>query len=60
MTLATIITILGLVNGLLNVVKDAPVVIDEAKSLLAKVEPFIDQANDDIQAQFEALRARAG
>lgn len=38
--------------------KDAPAVIDEAKSLLVKVEPYVSAVNADAQAQFEALRLR--
>jgi len=58
MSIATIITILEIVNGLLAVAKDAPGVIDEAKSLLAKVEPHIASANEDVQGLFGRLQAR--
>lgn len=58
MSIATVITILSILNGLLSVAKDAPTVLAEAQSLLAKIEPHVDQLNDDAKAQFEALRLR--
>lgn len=58
MSIATIITILSIVNGLLSVAKDAPAVIEEAKSLLAKVEPHIASASDDVKRTFVELQAK--
>jgi peptidoglycan hydrolase CwlO-like protein len=58
MTLATIIAILGAVSTLMSIAKALPAVVDEAKSLLAKLEPYIDTANDDVRMQFESLKMR--
>lgn len=58
MTAATVLTILGIVNGLLTLAKDAPSVMEEARSLIAKVEPYIDGTNDEVKRQFDALKAR--
>ena len=52
MSIATVLTILSLVNGLLSVAKDAPSVIDETKSLLAKIEPHVEAAGDDVKKAF--------
>lgn len=58
MTLAAFISILGAVNMLLSVLKEVPGVLDEAKSLLDKVAPFIATANAEVQAQFAVLKAK--
>lgn len=58
MSVATIITILSIVNGLLSVAKDAPAVIDEAKSLLAKIAPHVDAAGDDVKQAFAKAQAK--
>lgn len=58
MSIATIITILSIVNGLLSVAKDAPAVIDEAKSLLAKIEPHVEAGDDDVKKAFAEARAK--
>lgn len=57
MSIATIMTILSIVSGLMSVAKDAPAVIDEAKSLLAKVKPHVDAAGDDVKRAFAKAQA---
>lgn len=57
MSVATILTILGIINGLLSVAKDAPAVIEEAKSLLAKVKPHAEAAGDDVKQAFAKAQA---
>lgn len=59
MELATILTIFGIVSDLFGIAKAAPAVIDEIRSLLAKVEPFVDAAGAEIRAKFDALKAQA-
>lgn len=59
MAIATILTIFGILNDLFSVAKDAPAVLDEIRSLLAKIEPFVDTAGATIRVQFNALKARA-
>lgn len=58
MSVATIIAILSIVNGLLSVAKDAPAVVVEAKSLLAKIEPHVEAAGDDVKAAFGEAQAK--
>lgn len=58
MSVATIIAILSIVNGLLSVAKDAPAVVVEAKSLLAKIAPHVDAAGDDVKAAFTAAQTK--
>lgn len=55
MSLAAIIALLGAISTLLSITKELPKVMDEAKSLLAKVRPFIEDADDDIKAEFSHL-----
>lgn len=57
MSIATVITILSVINALLSVAKDAPAVIDEAKSLLAKVEPHVATATTEVKQQFATAQA---
>lgn len=58
MSVATILTILSLVNGLIDVAKGAPQVAAEAKSLLSKVQPYVAEAGVDVATEFEAARER--
>jgi len=58
MSAATILTILSIVSALFGVLKDAPAVIEEIKSLLAKVSPYVDGANAVVKQDFEAARAK--
>jgi hypothetical protein len=58
MSIATILTIINIVNGLLTAAKEFPSLLDEARSLLAKVEPFVDQAGSAVRGEFDALKAR--
>ena len=58
MSLALIVTIFGLVNTLLTIVKDAPGAADAIKTLLAEVEPFIDQGHP-LAPMFADLKAKA-
>lgn len=60
MNLATIISILGAVSTLLGIVKEVPAVLEEAKSLLAKVEPHIAQSGGQtIASWFASLKEQA-
>lgn len=59
MSLQAIIALLGVVSTLLGILKELPQVVDEAKSLLGKVRPFIEDADDDIKAEFAHLSALA-
>jgi hypothetical protein len=59
MSAATILTILGIVGELISIAKDAPAVIDEVKSLLAKVGPYVDEANVEVKRNFETAQAKA-
>lgn len=58
MTATTILTILGIVNGLLTVAKDAPAVVEEARSLIAKVQPHVDGAGEEVKSAFSAVQAQ--
>lgn len=58
MSVATIITILSIINGLLSVAKDAPAVIAEAKTLLAKIEPHVSAAEDSVKSAFADTHAK--
>jgi hypothetical protein len=61
MSLATIVTILGIVNTLLTIAKELPDVIDEAKSLLAKIEPHVLALNEptgSITGVFATLKGK--
>lgn len=59
MTLAAIIELLGVISTLMNIAKELPGVMSEAKSLLEKIEPFIEDADDDIKAEFARLTSLA-
>lgn len=56
MNLASIIAILGMVNTLLTIVKDVPEVIQEIKSLMDKVEPWV--ATGSLSGYFETLKTQ--
>lgn len=58
MSAATILTILSIVSSLFGVVKDAPAVIDEIKSLLAKVQPYVDGTNAEVKRAFESAQSK--
>jgi hypothetical protein len=58
MTAATILTILGIVSSLFGVIAEAPAVIEEIKSLLAKVQPHVDAANAEVQRSFDDAQQR--
>lgn len=58
MTAATILTILGIVNGLLSVAKAVPEVMDEVHSLLAKVSPHVEAAGAEVQKAFADIQAK--
>lgn len=58
MSIATILTIIGIVNGLITLGKDAPGVIDDAKSLLAKISPHVDAAGDDVKKALADVQAK--
>jgi len=58
MTPATILLILNIIAALFDIVKDAPAVIDEAKSLLGKIAPHVDAANAEVKRSFEAAQTR--
>jgi hypothetical protein len=58
MTAATILTILDIVSSLFGVIAEAPAVIEEIKSLLAKVQPYVDAANGEVQRAFEDAQQR--
>ena len=58
MTAATILTILSIVSALFGVVTEAPAVVAEIKSLLAKIAPFVDGANAEVKRSFDAAQAR--
>lgn len=58
MTPATVLTILGIVNGLITLAKDAPSVMEEARSLIAKVRPHVDAAGDEAKAALSAVQAK--
>jgi hypothetical protein len=60
MGISTILTILSVINGLLSVAKDAPAVIEEVKSLLAKIKPHVDATSDaNVKASFADAHAKA-
>lgn len=54
MTAATVLTILGIINGLIGVATGAPSVIAEAKSLLEKVRPYAHELGVDVATEFTA------
>lgn len=58
MSAATILTILSIVNGLFGVVTEAPAVVDEIKSLLAKIAPHVDGTNAEVKRAFESAQAK--
>lgn len=58
MSIATVMTILSIVNGLVSIAKNAPQVMQEARSLMDKVRPHIDATNDEAKAAFAALQAK--
>lgn len=58
MSPATILMILSIVSSLFGVLQDAPDVIDEIKSLLAKVQPYVDCTNAEVKRTFESAQAK--
>lgn len=58
MSVATIITILSIVNGLISIAKDEPEAADHAKTWLAKVQPHIATAGDDVKQAFAAAQVK--
>ena len=58
MSPATILTIIGIVNGLITLAKDAPSVIEEANSLLAKIAPHVDAAGDGVKGAYSDAHAK--
>lgn len=58
MSPATILTIIEIIGALIKIAKDAPAVIEEAKSLRAKIAPHVDSAGDDIRRAFQDVQAQ--
>jgi hypothetical protein len=59
MELSTILEILSLINGLIDVAKDAPIVVQDAKSLLAKIEAHVQASKDaGLKANFADTQAK--
>jgi len=58
MSPATVLLIINIINGLINVGKDAPTVMEEARSLVAKIQPHIATMNDEVRRQFTDTLAR--
>jgi hypothetical protein len=60
MNVATVLLILNVVNGLLGVAVQTPAVLDEARSLLKKVEPYVHECGVGVATYFESLKEQAG
>jgi hypothetical protein len=58
MPLATVITILNIVNALFGVIKELPGVQTEINSLLEKIAPHVNAAGPSPQAAFIAAKQR--
>lgn len=59
MSLATVVTIFGLINTLLTIVKEVPSVLTEIQSLIAKVEPHVTGPGGDLMMVFNGLKHQA-
>jgi hypothetical protein len=58
MPIATVLTILNIVNTLFSVIKSAPGVQQEIQSLLEKVAPHVQAAGTDPQSSYIAAKQR--
>lgn len=58
MTPATVLVILEIINGLLTAAKEAPTVLEEVRSLIAKVGPHVEDAGDAAKNAFQAVLAK--
>jgi hypothetical protein len=58
MTIATVLVILNVINGLLSVAKGLPEVQKQVQFLLETVSPHVNAAGKDAQAAFIAAQQR--
>lgn len=58
MSAATILTLLGIVNGLITLAKSTPAITAHAKALLATVEPYVQDAGVEVATEFVAAQQR--
>lgn len=52
MSAAAILTIIGIVNGLIAIAKELPEAKKQAQDWLAKIEPYIKNAGVDVETAF--------
>ena len=58
MSAAAILTLIGIVNGIITFSNSAPGIVEHAKAILAVVEPHVAAAGDDVKKAFVEAQAR--